>query len=851
MRAECIEAVSQALGRSITQAEAQNIENRIVQAMRRVAAEDRQGWLAMSQGDRFMAAAERAAQDVAADAALKRRRVALTALRHDAMRNYLNGSAHTPIDALRRALAFYSDGRSGTISIESTAAAIRNESIGQMLDVFDVTRGKVLGLFTNQEGVVNLVRELRGQDSGSAEAKAAARSFQDVAERLRQRFNRAGGDIGRLEDWGMPQSHSQRLVALAGKERWTQDALSFADRERYVNPDGTLMDDAQLTEFFNAAWDSIAMNGANKLEPGRPSGIGMRANRGSAERQIHFRDAEAYLEYQQRYSDTPMLQTLLSHVDRMARDVALVESLGPNPNLMMQYWSDVAKKQMTEANPAQADAIDAEIAKLETLYNEVSGARKSVGNVRVAEGFDTYRSLNVAARLGSAAITAITDIGTQGLTAIYNGLPITQVFMNELRALNPASAADRRQALRAGLGVQQFIGAVNRWGVDGLAQDAQVSGRIARYAQGAAAGAMKLSGMNALTGAGQQAFGTVMMDRLGTLSRLSGRLEEIAAGNKGDDARLARRLQSYGIGDAEFSVWRLAQPEDWRGLGDTVLTAESVYRLPDEALASLAARNSTTPVALRERAATKLMAVVEAETSMAVIEPGARERAAIYGRFGKDRGSLPTELYRSALQFKSFPISMMMRHGARALGQATGTGKIAYVAGLVGLTTVMGGIALQLSELASGRDPMDMTDPRFIGNAFMKGGALGIYGDFLFSDYTKFGGTLMGVFGGPIAGDVETLMQATMGNIQRSADGKDASGAAAVRLLKGKIPFANLWYTKGATDRLIFNQLQELASPGYLRRMEQRARREFKQKYFASPDGRRLRAPDLGAAVGQ
>src|SRR5690606_24530290 len=99
--------------------------------------------------------------------------------------------------------------------------------------------------------------------------------------------------------------------------------------------------------------------------------------------------------------------------------------------------------------------------KLETLYSEVSGARKSVGNVRVAEGFDTYRALNVAARLGSAAITAITDIGTQALTAIYNGLPITQLFMNELRALNPASAADRRQALRAGLGVQQFIGAVN------------------------------------------------------------------------------------------------------------------------------------------------------------------------------------------------------------------------------------------------------------------------------------------------------------------------------------------------------------------------------------------------------
>lgn len=855
MRAECIEAVSQALGRQITQAEAQDIENRITQAMRRLAAEDRQGWLAMSQGDRFMAAAERAAQDVAADAALKRRRVALTALRHDAMRNYLaDAKARNlkggEIEALKRALAFYSDGRSGTISLESTAAAIRNESIGQMLDVFDVTRGKVLGLFTNQEGVLNLVRELRGRDSGSAEAKAAARAFQGVAERLRQRFNRAGGDIGRLEDWGMPQSHSQQLVARAGREAWVNDVLGAIDRDRYTNPDGTLMDDSQLAAFLGNAWTSIATNGANKVEPGRPSGIGMRANRGSVERQVHFRDAEAYLAYQQKYSDTPMLQTLLNHVDRMARDVALVESLGPNPNLMMQYWADVARKQMTEANPVQTDSIEADIAKLETLYNEVSGARKTVGSVGLAEGFDTYRALNVAARLGSAAITAVTDIGTQALTAVYNGLPVTQMFMNELRSLNPASATDRRQALRAGLGVQQFIGAVNRWGVDGLAQDAQVSGRIARYAQGAAAAVMKMSGMNALTGAGQQAFGTVMMDSLGSLSRTAGRLGDLAAG-RGGDARLAARLQTYGIGDAEFGVWQLAKPEDWRGLGDTVLTAESVYRVPDEALVSLAEAHGTTPTALRERAATKLMAVVEAETSMAIIEPGARERAALFGNFNQRRGSLPTELYRSALQFKSFPIAMMMRHGARAFGQATGAGRAAYVAGLVGLTTVMGGIALQLNEVASGRDPVDMTDPRFVGQAFMKGGALGIYGDFLFSDYTRFGGTLAGVVGGPILGDIETLMRATMGNVQRSTEGKEASGAAAVQLLKGKVPFANLWYTKAATDRLIFNQLQELASPGYTRRMEQRARREFNQQYWASPDGRRVRVPDLGAALGE
>jgi hypothetical protein len=543
-----------------------------------------------------------------------------------------------------------------------------------------------------------------------------------------------------------------------------------------------------------------------------------------------------------------MLQTLLGHIDRMARDVALIEALGPNPNAMMQYWKDFALQAVADRDRGNLGKIEAQAQKLETLYSEVSGAGKTAGSQIVAESFDTYRSMNTAARLGSAVITSITDIGTQALTAIYNGLPVTRMFGNELRSLNPASATDRRMALRAGLGVQQFIGAVNRWGMDGLAQDAQVSGRIARYAQGMAAGVMKLSGMNALTGAGQQGFGTVMLDSIGSLSRSPSSLAFMAS-KGGGDARLARRLQSYGITEGDFGVWKLAQPEDWRGMGDTVLTTQSIYRLTDEQISPLAQAEGVSVDALRERAATRLLAVVDAETNMAIIEPGARERVWMYGN--TRRGTGLGELQRSVLQFKSFPIAMMMRHGARAMGQPDGLGKASYVAALVGLTTVLGGMAVQLNEVASGRDPKEV-DAKFIGQAFLKGGALGIYADFLFADYTQFGTSVSGIVGGPILGDLETLMQATMGNIQRSADGKPVKGAAAVQLLKGKVPFANLWYTKAATDRLIFNQLQELASPGYLGRMESRARREFGQEYWWRPgEAAPARAPDLGRALGR
>ena len=37
-----------------------------------------------------------------------------------------------------------------------------------------------------------------------------------VTDQLRVRFNDAGGKVGRLEDWSLPQHHSQRRIAAAG-----------------------------------------------------------------------------------------------------------------------------------------------------------------------------------------------------------------------------------------------------------------------------------------------------------------------------------------------------------------------------------------------------------------------------------------------------------------------------------------------------------------------------------------------------------------------------------------------------------------------------------------------------------
>ncbi|MGH8381742.1 hypothetical protein [Pseudomonas sp.] len=845
MRPECIKAVTQAIGRPLTQPEIQGIENRVRRNMKQLAQTD-PAWQSKSAADRLNEAATKSAKDLVAEADLKKKRVALTILAHDRIESYMQRFPDQPLEGLDRLLAFSSDGKSGIQSIESATRAIRDDALSGMLDVIDVTKGKFLGLFQDEAGNLALVRELHGEDSGNAAAKVAAKQFKDTAEQLRQRFNRAGGDVGFLDDWSMPRDHSQVKVAR-DQAQWVSDHVKWANRGKYMNEDGTPMNDQQLTEFLNHAWQTLATGGTNKLEPGNAAGNGMRANRGSESRQIHYKDAESFIAAQKAYGEKNLLELLTGHIGGAARDIALVEGLGPNPSNQMRYFLDAGQKATDEAKPKLADKTAKQRKRIEYLYEEVAGTREPPASAAIANGFDTYRALNVASRLGSAVITGITDQGTLGLTAAMNGMPVMQVFANEARMLNPANATDRRLAMRAGLGLNQMIGSLNRFGADGLGTTEAIAGRAAKYSQTMASKVMQVSAMNAMTAGGQRAFGATMMDTIGSMTR---RLKDFSVMDPVD----VKYLERLGVNETDWSVWRLAQPEDWRGVGDQVLTSGSIYRIPNADLVPLARQLKTTPQRLKDQAATKLLGTVLDETNMAIIEPGAREKAFMHG--GVQRGTVKGELMRSFWQFKSFSIAMMMRHFKRAMAQETGWGKAGYMAALMASTTVLGGMAIQLNEIASGRDPKNMLDDgalgapglRFGAAAFLKGGSLGLYGDFLFSDQTQGGQSALAALGGPIAGDIESIFKLK----GTAADGNvDSTGGNLVRLLKSHTPAANLWYTKAATDHMIFHQLQEYFSPGYLRNMRRRARKEFGQEYWWEPgDTTPDRAPSLGAAVG-
>jgi hypothetical protein len=568
MRPQCKAAVERAIGRELNQAESARIDELISKHMHQLARRDPDAWRQLSEAQRMEQAADGAVSELLAEAALKKFRLQRQIETHDAINRQTANWEGGRLDGLKRLIAAITDGKGSFRSVETLERAIRADALRQLSDVFEALDPRLFGFLENKEGVTTFTRAVFGERQGiDPTVVKAAEAWLKTAEDMRQQFNNAGGKVGKLESWSLPQHHAQLKVAKAGVDAWTNDILPMLDRRQYVRDDGRLMDDDEVRAFLGEAWRSIATNGRNKLKPGQRQGTGMMANRNAEARSIHFKNADAYMAYQAKYGEKALLQVMVDHIGGMARDTAAVEVFGPNPNAAFEYFRDTALKEAADTDPQHIGRYEEQAVKLTNLWNVVQGEQMPVANEKLARGFEATRNWLVASRLGSAVLSSIADAGTIVNTARVNKLPIMQVFRNELAAMNLANKEELRQARRAGLALDTAIGDLNRWGTDTLTTT--VPAKLAHAT-------LRASGLNAITDVRRRAFGVTMMDSIGYLTRNVDSLARLDA----DDNRI---LLSKGITEADWTVWRAATPEKWGG-NDTVLTPDAVYGVPDHAI---------------------------------------------------------------------------------------------------------------------------------------------------------------------------------------------------------------------------------------------------------------------------
>lgn len=227
---------------------------------------------------------------------------------------------------------------------------------------------------------------------------------------------------------------------------------------------------------------------------------------------------------------------------------------------------------------------------------------------------------------------------------------------------------------------------------------------------------------------------------------------------------------------------------------------------------------------------------------MGVMDSGVRERTRM--TFGTQAGTVAGELTRSTMLFKGFSASMMMKHWARAGSMDKGTDTAQYVARLIAIGTIVGGVATQLRNLAGGKDPQNIVEPKFWGEAALRGGGLGFYGDFLYSELTSHDTSLIPALIGPVATEAETAWNLTGAAAFKSARGERTDERAnLIRWGKGNIPVINNWYTKAALDHLVWNEIQEASAPGYLDKMMAKAEMNRGTTYWWNPHDSMPQAP--------
>ncbi|WP_206450175.1 hypothetical protein [Acinetobacter baumannii] len=840
MKEQCKQAVAKALGKqSLTAQEATDIEARINETMRNLARKDIDKWRNLSDAEKLTEASKQVAIDIQEQLKRKHKIAAQDILKQSQNLAALDHGKLSSMEVIDRMVAAHGD-MSGIQSIDSKARAIASIYRGELVDFYTNIKGG-LGIFTDQELVQKIVRERFGENTGDALAKKISDKMGDVFETMRDRFNRNGGDIGKLDNWGLPQTHNLEKIAKAGKEAWVNKAESLIDTRQYVHENGDYYSQQEIRSLLEYTYDTLSSDGANKIEVGRQAtggGTSKVTNRHGESRVLHFKDAESWLEYQSEFGGMQFVDLVEAHINGLSKDIAMVENLGSNPKTALKILMDAAAKKDWEKG-IEENQTKSSRKRAQVMFDEFSGGNSPQSQVLANLGL-AYRSMNVASMLGGTTIASLADQATIAKNASVHNVSYRKAFGGLIEQLNPANKADRELAHSLGLATEEMLGSIARWSDDGLTSTYGKSEKLARISSGVATQVMRVSFLNALTSASKVGFTKLLMEKYGRLSR-SKAWNDL-------DVQDRELLSNTGLDERAWQVFQLAEPVVDRK-GNQLMSARSIYEIPDEKLTSFG-----DPKQVKDQVSSQLQAHLLDEQGMAVIEAGLRERT--WMTVGA-KGTITGEVFKGLMQFKSFSASFLMRQGSRTMAQEGLKGKAAYAIPLMVSMTLLGGLVVQLREILNGNDPQtiyDSNDPKKATSFFMRslvaGGGLPVLGDILVAGTDTSGRDANSFVSGPLGSDFTSLLGLTVGNLTQYNEGKDTNfGNEAFKFVKGKIPAQNLWYTKAAINRMFFDEIQDTIAPGYREKALRKAERQQDRERFWGDDVTDIRAPDFERVV--
>jgi len=644
--------------------------------------------------------------------------------------------------------------------------------------------------------------------TGAPEAQGAAKILTKYQEAARLMQNDAGAWIGKLPGWIARQSHDMFKLRRAGFEAWRDTILPRLD------PEKTFGDIDDVDGFLRAAYNGVS-SGEHYREQGASDWLGgfkgpaNIAKKASQERVLHFKSADDWMAYNDAFGAGGLIDSVFYGMHRAAKNTALMRTWGTNPRAA--FAADLEQLRQNAAKRGDPKAVDnLRSWRLTAEFDELDGTAGIPGNPTWARNMAFTRAGISLSSLGGVLLSSIPDIAYKAATLKHNGVGFLEGYGNALGDLMRGRAKGEQRV------IADYLGA----GYDGLLGTIHARFSAADTPAGKMARAQnwffKVNGFQWWLDGKSTGTGLMLSHHLA---------RNVDKAFDGLDPELRTSLERYGIGEKQWAALRQAET---RLDGDTAyMMPDAVNLLPDDVIAPLATGKGEKAMQrarddLRIALRTFYTDTVEAVNTNA----GARQRA--IATFGTRPGTPLGEAVRFVMQYKLFSITAAQRHIGREWFRPSVPGWVH----LVVATTGLGYLAMSAKDLAKGRTPRDPTDPKTWAAAMQQGGGLGIYGDFLFGEYNRFGGGALETLAGPAVGKASQLLR----SFSTLKEGEfEAAGAQLAKFGVDNVPGINLFYTKAAVDYLILFQFQEFLNPGYLRRMERRIAKDNGQAFIVPP----------------
>lgn len=837
---DCIDEIRKLAGEDLTPRDVEDIAEEV---QRRADAKMRTDKL-LSDQEAMDQAADEVATDMRNAAAIQARNKALNIVRRQRVKEFVQQAVDThglrpdeAIEALNVGINKKLPG--GRLSVDARQKALHAEFLGGLMA--DLEKENLLEYLTRRLGVFGRDGGIADRDIARAlwsidkdgkvtadvpkELGRAAEIIWKHQEATRLRSNRAGSFIRRTPGYIVRQSHDQTLIRRAGMQGWIDHTLPLLDTEKTFTG-------ADPRKFMEGAYTGLASGKHLKTVGGEDDlafhGPGNLAKKMSQERVLQFKDADSWLAYNEKFGARSLIEAVFSGFEHRAKDIGLMETWGTNPRAEFENTLQGLAFEH-RGNPDFSDRLGRQ--KLKNQFDELDGTAQRVDSVQIASAASTVRALQSMAKLGGSTISSISDIATAAGELRWQGAPLGSAYASIVGDLMHGKGSGEMRQLAQEIGVG-FESATSN-----------VLGRFS--ANDSPPGTMSKL-MRLYFKANLLSWWTDSV-KSGAARMMAFR----AAGETGKvwdkvDPRLRDALGSYGFDKERWAVIRRAELK--QADGKKYLTPQAVRDLPDEAFATLGAKTPKAAQKLRDELSTNLQAFYVDRTDTAVVTPGAREKAML--RAGTVRGTWMGEATRFVMQFKAFPVTFASKvigrdlEGMGLTGLLKGKGDVLGIAHTIAATTVMGLLSMEAKEILKGRSPRDPFGDQWAQTwtaALTQGGGLGIYGDYLFGDFSRFGNSPLETVAGP---DISTAadaikilsdLRAGAGNSDDFLERRKAVPAELLRFGVGNTPFLNLFYTRVALDYLVLYNLQEMVSPGYLKRSERNLKRENDQTYIFPP----------------